>query len=101
MEVGPLLLDLSRGFSYGNRRMFIGADEWNTEMPWLVCRRKKGVVEGAGYTYYECWPKEIKNDARVSETFSYSVYRVRELRWEENKGRLTSSSLMIGFNTVG
>ena len=101
MEVGPLPLGLSGVFSYGNRRMFIGADEWNTEMPWLECRRKEGVVGGAGCACYECWPKEIRSDARVSETFSYSVYRVRELRWEENKGRLTGSSLMIGFDTVG
>lgn len=51
--------------------MFIGSEEWNTERPWLDCRRK-GDMEGrvakeAGCACFECWPKEVGSDTRVSE----------------------------------
>jgi hypothetical protein len=55
---------------FGGGRMFIGSEEWNTERPWLDCRRKgdgKGkVAEEAGCACFECWPKEVGSDTRVS-----------------------------------
>ena len=50
--------------------MFIGAEEWCTEKPWLICRKKEvrdgGKVAGeAGCACYECWPMEVRSDTRV------------------------------------
>jgi hypothetical protein len=51
-------------------RMFVGAEEWCTEKPWLICRKKEvmnggKVAEEAGCACFECWPKEVRSDTRV------------------------------------
>jgi hypothetical protein len=51
-------------------RMFVGAEEWCTEKPWMICRKKEirdggKVAEEAGCACFECWPKEVRSDTRV------------------------------------
>lgn len=51
-------------------RMFVGAEEWCVEKPWLSCRKKevrdgRKVAEEAGCACFECWPKEVRSDTRV------------------------------------
>jgi hypothetical protein len=43
-------------------RMFVGAEEWCTEKPWMICRKKEirdggKVAEEAGCACFECWPR--------------------------------------------
>jgi hypothetical protein len=60
------------GDDFWGGRIFIGAEEWNTEKPWLDCRRKGDgegksmVAKEAGCACFECWPKEVGSDTRVS-----------------------------------
>jgi hypothetical protein len=51
-------------------RMFVGAEEWCVEKPWLICRKREvrnggKVAEEAGCACFECWPKEVMIDTRV------------------------------------
>lgn len=51
-------------------RMFVGAEEWCIEKPWLICRKKEvrdegKVAEEAGCACFECWPREVRIDTRV------------------------------------
>jgi hypothetical protein len=50
-------------------RVFLSAEDWNDEMPWLECRKVLlgASGEGAGCVCYQCWPKEVGKDTRVSE----------------------------------
>jgi len=79
-------------------RMFVGAEEWCTEKPWLICRKKEGrdggkVAEEAGCACFECWPKEVRSDTRVC------IWDPR-LRGSENgdfgDGKLMVCRFMIG-----
>jgi hypothetical protein len=64
-------------------RMFVGAEEWCTEKPWLICRKKEirdggKVAEEAGCACFECWPKEVRSDTRV-------CIEILDFRWSENR----------------
>jgi len=71
-------------FSYGYGRMFLSAEEWSTDKPWLECRKNrfglegKEVADGAGCTCYECWPKEIRSDTRVSKSLIFGPWEKGE-----------------------
>jgi hypothetical protein len=64
-------------------RMFVGAEEWCTEKPWMICRKKEiraggKVAEEAGCACFECWPKEVRSDTRV-------CIEILDFRWSENR----------------
>jgi hypothetical protein len=91
---------LINGFSYEYGRAFIGTEEWSTEMPWLECRKKRvglvggEVADGAGCACYQCWPKEIRSDTRVSRPFFLGPF--------DSRGeRLMAYSHMIGLGIAG
>ncbi|PMD46805.1 hypothetical protein L207DRAFT_221131 [Hyaloscypha variabilis F] len=80
-------------------RMFIGADQWCTDMPWLECRIEgRRVADEAGCACYLCWPKEIASDTRVSCLFFDLLEDLRAEACRETNG---AYSLMIGYGTAG
>lgn len=58
-------------------RVYISAEEWSSEMPWLECR-KRVFGDGPGCVCYKCWPKEIRKDTRVSSSFLGGCYYLVE-----------------------
>ena len=80
-------------------RMFIGADQWCTDMPWLECRIEgRRVADEAGCACYLCWPKEIASDTRVSCLFFDLLEDLRGEACRETNGPY---SLMIGYGIAG